>query len=235
MSFRNLSTLLILIDPFRNQKVEDGVITNKYALRTLEYIKEPSNYIDYFFVAVYDCVPFLKNEKWCGVTSKRIFLENRVFTKKIAHYKPGNTNNIYCDSLDSNFDYFNYKNILTTSAFFTQDLKDFLDTFPNIKNVMIAGEAWEECIRVRPLGIYKVVKLLKDYPKVNLLINKNLIGGMGKSRFGEGVGIKLTEDGNRIIGEPSWVKLDDSVFYLPKNKYDLYLQEDVHYYEQGRR
>lgn len=236
MSFRNLSTLLILIDPFRDQKREDGVITNKYALKTLEYIKEPSNCINYFFVSAYDCPSFIKNEKWCGKPSKRISLQNRVFTKKIDDYRPSKkTNHIYCDSLDSKFDEFNYKNILTTSAFFTQDLKDFLDTFPNIKNVMIAGEAWEECIRFRPLGIYKVVKLLKDYPKVNLLINKNLIGGMGKSRFGEGVGIKLTEDGNQIIGEPSWVKLDDSVFYLPKNKYDLYLQEDVHYYEQGRR
>jgi len=236
MNIRNRSTLLILIDPFRDQRREDKEPNNKYALRTLEYIKEPSNYINYFFVSVYDCLPFLKNEKWCGKTSKRMTLQNRVFTKKISDYRPASeANHLYCESLDSNFDEFNYKNILTTSAFFTQDLKDFLDTFPTIKNVMIAGEAWEQCIRFRPLGIYNVVKLLKDYPKVNLLVDATLIGGFGNGRFGKGVGIAFTEDGNQIIGEPSWEKIEDSLFYLPKNKYDTYLQKDVHFYEEGLR
>jgi hypothetical protein len=230
MSIRNKSTLLILIDPFQGKKKaeeEESTTTNTYSLKTLEYIKEPSNYIDYLFVSVYDCSSFLKNEKWCGKTSKRVSLENRVFTKKVTQYNPSTVvDHRYCTSLDTRFDEFNHKNILTTSAFLAKDLKDFLDTFSNIKNVMIAGEAWEKCVRFRPLGIGFVLKALKDYPKVNLLIDTTLIGGVTGSD-----GVVLNEDGDRIIGEPSWEKIGDSIFYLPKNTYDSYLEKEIHYFE----
>lgn len=227
------STLLIFIDPFQDSgraDRKDETRFNKYSLRVLDFIKEPSNSIDYFFLSVYDCPSFLKNEKWCGNTSKRISLQNRVFTKKIAHYKPARDgNHVYCSSLDDKFDDFNHKNILSTSAFFAEDLKNFLDSFPTIRNVMIAGEAWQQCVKFRPLGIYNVVNVLKEYKKVNLVINTNLIGGMASS------GIPFSEDGNHIVGEPSWEKIGDSMFYLPKEKYDSYLQEDIFCADEFKR
>jgi hypothetical protein len=222
-------SLLIFIDPFVDpiNDREDKSRGNKYSTKVLDYIKEPTNNINYLFVCVYDCPSFIKNEKWCGKTSKRFSLENRVFTKKIVDYKPSlDTTHIYCPTLDSKFDEFNYKNILTTSAFFTKDLTDFLDTFPNIKNVIIAGEAWQLCIRTRPLGLFSVVNALKKYKKVNLLIEKKLIGGVN------GFGVVLNEDEDRIVGEPSWEKIGDSLFYLPKDKYDVYLEQEIHFYEK---
>lgn len=220
-------SLLIFIDPFaKNVREDKKDIPNKYSTKVLEYIKEPTNNINYLFVCAYDSLSFIKNEKWCGKTSKRISLENRVFTTKVVDYKLGrNFSNIYCSSLDSKFDEFNYKNILTTSAFFTKDLADFLDTFPNIKNVIIAGEAWELCIRFRPLGLLNVVNLLKNYKNVNVIVDFNLIGGMEKTAF-------LNKSKKSVVKEPCWKHVEGSMFYLPKDQYDIYLEKYIDVYQE---
>jgi hypothetical protein len=221
------STLLILIDPFVHPDIDrdefNNVTHNRYAKEVFNYVKDRTNNVKYFFLAVYDSPTFLKNEKWCGKTSKRKSLENRVFTYKLEEYGPAkNFSHTYCPSLESAFDDLNKQNVLATSAFFTQDLKDFLDTYPDIKNVIISGEAWQQCIKFRPLGIYNVVQLLKKYKKINLLIDSNLIGGMSST------GIVLNEDKTSILGEPCWENVGGSLFYLPKEKYDLYLEKDIY-------
>ena len=222
------STLLIYIDPYLVERAK----RNRQTPKVIKFIEKHN--IQYFFLTVYDSPSFLKNEKWCGLTSKRKTLENRVLTAKIEDYiisakaKRNGAQHIACPDIMA-WEAPAYKNIVSTSAFFISDLMNMLDTY-DIKNVVIVGEAWERCVRFRSLGLANVVPLLSRYEDVNLMIDTSMIGRMTKTNKKNPS--LLGKDKKSVVGESCWEHIEDTLFYLPKDKYDLYLEKYLDKYQK---
>lgn len=86
---------------------------------------------------------------------------------------------------------------------FQEELDYYLKLNPEIKNIYILGGAWEECVKKRPLGYWKLVKANVEH----ILTNTDCVLTM------EGQPPDLTNDQNwQYLKNNSWR-------YIPHNKY----------------
>lgn len=222
------STLLIYIDPYVIKPSKN----NRQTPKVIKFIEKHN--VNYFFLTPYDSPSFLNNDKWCGAGSKRQSLDNRIFTTKIKDYKISvkakkeEVQQIVCSDI-VRWEPPVHKNIISTSAFFISDLMNMLDSYP-IKNVVIAGEAWEKCVRFRSLGLENIVPLLSRYEDVNLIIDISMIGRMSTSNNKNPS--LLGKNKKSVLGEPCWKHIESTLFYLPKDKYDLYLDKYLDKYQK---
>ena len=70
----------------------------------------------------------------------------------------------------------NYVNLdkFQISMHWLWELEYYLSLHPEIKNVYVFGEAWEVCVRSRPLGYFSLLEI----PNINILTNTTCVLGM---------------------------------------------------------
>jgi hypothetical protein len=164
----NQPSLAILIDcwesPNPNKELPNNIIS---------FIEKNDN-IDTVALASYNCKQ-ADNRHWfhnyveifnTKQTSRKIrdlSYVHKVFNQYDNKYPTENTNQIILDYVNKN------KTQLTMTWLW--ELEYYLSTRPDIKNIYVLGQTWENCVRIRPLGYQNLIEM----PNVNILTNTNCV------------------------------------------------------------
>lgn len=199
-------TIVIAIDIFSN--VSKGKkVPNILSQKVIDLCNHPQ--VVAALIAIYDSPLFCEDEYW-----------------KKRYTDTFNQSNEY--KIDPDFNWAPCPNILSWRStknvfpgYTIGDLKKILKEFPNTKNILIAGEAWEMCIRNRPLGLLKLIPFLKD-TDINIICDFDIINTMEKSNK---TGNWFPENETHV-----WEQVAGRLYHLPKKHYDRYLDKYVYMY-----
>lgn len=222
-------TIVIVIDLFANGK-------NPHPLTKgiIDTIRKKQ--VKGALLAIYDSKNIVEDKFWLERRPKDIFKDNKYIENQPYSWKWWTT----CPDIISWRPRKNSNKIICP-GFSIEDLSCLLRRFPNTKNVLIAGDCWEECVRFRPLGLKYIIPFLKE-KDINLICNFDLIhvnqvleknprrGQKDKKKF-----LRWRQKLQRefiLENEIVWEHIEGSTYLLPDRHYDRYLSTYIDKYEE---
>lgn len=208
----NDDTIVLLIDFFAVKRKDKSSI-NPLTASVIEKLNSPE--VVGALIGIYNSPSFHNDKYWYN---RRNLYNGSIFKNKNP-YNPGIK---YDSPACPMIKYWRpgYNKIISP-GYTIEDVRDLLNHLPNVKNILVTGEAWEMCMRTRGFGFLALIPFLKE-KKYNLLIDTKIIGFMGQGFTGE----SFILENEKVV----WEHVEDTTYFLPKKHYDRYLAHYIYRY-----
>ena len=194
-------SLAILIDcwylgRFKKTSVSEVVYPN-----IINFLETNQN-IKTVALASYNCRnEFLSNRLWYN--NYRDFFDNEKNSRKIRdlavvhnvhRHQDNKFPNEHTDPMILNYRNDNQYQI---AMWWGWELEYYLSLNPHIKNVYVLGLAWDQCVKIRPLGY----EALSEIPNINVLTKVDCSANMNASAV-------------ELDSNPNWQKIEEKIYCL---------------------
>lgn len=213
------NTLMIIIDTSVFSSYTDRLLETLRTQTIDEETGELLPYINTVFLSLYTAFNLHEDDYW--YVSQRQKFENRIFSSKLKNQRK------YRGTVKGSKRILDYRpsNKLQhcIGVFQTQDLIDYIEhsiaSGTPIKNIMVVGESWQQCMRDRPLGVKNLIPVAEKY-KLNIVTDVSLTAGFPYHQYDK----EYEKHVESTVKEDNWKKVKDDVWYLPKREYSNYLE-----------